>query len=340
METYLELIWYFVICASVMFYIVLDGFDLGVGCVHLFCKGDEERRVFLNAIGPVWDGNEVWLVVIGGALFAGFPMAYATLCSAFYTPIMILLAGIIFRAVAIEFRSKLESARWRKIWDGLFSLASIVMTFSFGVVLGNLVEGIPLDSKGDYLGTFSEFFTPFPVLIGLTAIALFSMHGIIYLVMKTENDLHEKLRRWVSPSILCFVILFAVLTMATLIYKPTMAVKIKEYPVLFLVPVLAILSFANVIRCSNQRKDGSAFLFSCLSIALLFVLFGLGTFPNIIQSSGITENSITIFNSASSVKTLKVILTVACIGVPLVLAYGIWIYHIFRGKVKMDHHSY
>ncbi len=337
---YLELIWYFIICGSVMFYIVLDGFDLGVGCVHLFCKKDEDRRIFLNAIGPVWDGNEVWLVVFGGALFAGFPIAYATLFSAFYTPMMILLAGIMFRAVAIEFRSKLESASWRKVWDVLFSVASIVMTLCFGVVLGNLVSGIPLNMQGDYLGTFFQFFTPYTLLTGVMAVALFSMHGVIYLVMKTEGEIQAQVRRWVNPSILFFVVVYGTLTMATLIYKPHMVTVIKNYPGLFSVAIVAMLSIANVVRLSNQKKDGMAFLFSCISIVLLFVLFGIGTFPNIIPSSGIVENSITVFNSASSEKTLKVLLIVACIGVPLVLAYGIWIYHIFRGKVKMDHHSY
>ena len=147
----LEVLWYCVICASVVFYTILDGFDLGVGMLHPFVKHNDERRVFLNAIGPVWDGNEVWIVIIGGALFSGFPMAYGVLFSAFYTPVMILLSGMIFRAVAIEFRSKIHNSAWRSIWDWIFSIGSYIIAFCIGILLANLVQGIPLDDEGEFL---------------------------------------------------------------------------------------------------------------------------------------------------------------------------------------------
>ena len=157
----LVFLWYLVVCGASVAYVVLDGFDLGVGMLHLFTKKDEERRLMLNAIGPVWDGNEVWIVIVGGALLAGFPAAYATLCSAFYTPLMIFLAGIIFRAIAIEFRSKLPHSKWRSCWDWVFFLGSFIIAFVLGVLLGNLVRGIPLDHEGEFLGTFWGFFTPY-----------------------------------------------------------------------------------------------------------------------------------------------------------------------------------
>src|SRR3972149_6423750 len=167
MNIALEVIWYWVIGLSVAMYVILDGFDLGVGMLHLFTKEDEERRIFLNAIGPVWDGNELWLVIVGGALFAGFPEAYATLFSSFYNLCMAFLAGIIFRSAAIEFRSKRGSKRWRNTWDRFFSFASFFIAFGLGVVLGNLIEGIPFDDQKSFSGTFSEFLRPYPILIGL-----------------------------------------------------------------------------------------------------------------------------------------------------------------------------
>lgn len=337
----LELIWYLVICISVIFYTVLDGFDLGVGCLHLFARDDTDRRVFLNAIGPVWDGNEVWLIIIFGGMFAGFPPVYATICSSFYTLMMIFIAGLMFRAVAIEFRSKHGSHAWRKTWDILFSVASFIIAFAIGIIMANLIHGLPINENGDFVGNFWGFFTPYTVLVGVTGVALFMMHGTTYLIMKTEGDLHDRIRNWVKPTILFFVICYVVTTLATLMYQPHMLNMMKESPWLFVVAVAAMLAIANVPRCVHHGKDGMAFLSSCFSIALLFILFGIGTFPNFVRSSIDPQNfSLTFLNSAASVKTLQVILTVALIGVPLVLAYGFWIYRVFRGKVRLDDTSY
>ncbi len=172
----LEVIWYSVFIVVVMGYIILDGFDLGVGALHPFARGDQERRIFLNAIGPVWDGNEVWLVILIGALFAGFPFAYATLLSAFYIPAMGLIAGLISRAVAIEFRSKRESRVWRSLWDWVFALGSMVIALGLGLALGNLVAGIPLDQYHEFTGNFLTFFRPYPVLVAVTTLAMLVMN--------------------------------------------------------------------------------------------------------------------------------------------------------------------
>jgi len=336
-----EHIWYLVLCASVIFYTVLDGFDLGVGALHLFARNDDERRVFLNAIGPVWDGNEVWLVIIFGGMFAGFPAAYATICEAFYTLIMILLAAVIFRAVAIEFRSKVENPSWRHIWDVIFSIASIVMAFAIGVIMGNLIQGIPLDHEGTFLGNFWGFFTPYTILLGFTSCSLFAMHGAVYLLMKTEGSLHDHIRKWINPSILVFLIFYVSATLATLLYMPHMMATMRTNPYLFIVALAAMLAIANVPRCIHRGWDGWAFLSSSSSIAFLFFLFGIGIYPNLVRSSLEPDAySLTLFNSAAGESTLKVIFTVACIGVPLVLAYGFWIYRIFSGKVKLGEMSY
>ncbi|MBI3211778.1 MAG: cytochrome d ubiquinol oxidase subunit II [Simkania negevensis] len=333
--------WYIVIGLSVILYAILDGFDLGVGILHLFVKTDLERRIFLNAIGPLWDGNEVWIVIIFGALFAGFPDAYASICSSFYTLMMILIFGVIFRAVAIEFRSKISSETWRDIWDFFFSIASLIIAFSIGILLGNLIQGIPIDQNGDFIGTFYSFFTPYPLLVGITSVTLFAMHGAVYLIMKTERELQAKLRKWVYPAILLFIVSYMVTTLATLVHMPHMIVMMKQVPVIFLVPAAAAISIAMTIRSTRKKKEGVAFMYSSLSIALLFSLFGVGTYPNLVRSTLSPEAySITLHNAGASHLNLKVVTIVALIGVPLVLAYGFWIYKIFHGKVKIDTSSY
>lgn len=333
--------WYLIICISVVFYVILDGFDLGVGCLHLFVKEDRDRRVFLNAIGPVWDGNEVWIVIIFGGLFAGFPPVYATLCSSFYTLIMILIAGLMFRAASIEFRSKHSSQRWRRLWDILFSAASYIIAFCISLMLGNLIEGIAIDKSGHFVGSFRDFFTPYTVLIGFTGIFLFMMHGTAYLLMKTEGELQERVRKWLLPMLIAFLICYVVVTTLTLFYRPHMISLMRNMPILFSIGILALTAIANIPYWVYRRCNGWAFIASCVSIALLFALFGLGTFPYMIRSTiDPVRFSLTFFNAASSETTLRIILVIAAIGVPLVIAYGFWIYRIFSGKVRLDETSY
>ncbi len=337
----LDIIWYFVIVLSVICYAMLDGFDLGVGLLHPFAKTDHERRIFLNAIGPVWDGNEVWLVIAVGALFAGFPEVYATVFSAFYIPTMILLMGLIFRAVSIEFRSKSESKLWRFIWDGLFAFGSFVIAFGLGVVLGNLIEGIPLDKDHNYVGTFALFLRPYSLLMGVTTVALFMMHGINFLVMKTEGELHAKLRQWAPRSISFFIVTYVALTIATAYVHPQMMARMRMYPAFFLIPLLAFLTIICIPLLTRRKLDGSAFLSSCLSIALLLSLFSIGTYPYMVRSTLDPEqNSLLIGNSAASSLTLKILLLIVVIGIPMVLGYGFYVYRLFRGKVKIESTSY
>ncbi|MDN3507196.1 MAG: cytochrome d ubiquinol oxidase subunit II [Simkaniaceae bacterium] len=337
----LALIWYFVIILAMICYAMLDGFDLGVGLLHLFAKDDRDRRIFLNAIGPVWDGNEVWLVIVGGALFAGFPDVFATLCSTFYIPVMVLLMGLIFRAVSIEFRSKHESKRWRKCWDVVFALGSLVISFGVGVVLGNLIYGIPLDADNNFTGTFSDFIHPYALLVGVTTVALFAMHGAIFLVMKTEGALHEKVRSLVPRCIGFFLIMYILITVTAVYYRPYMIDPMRAYPILYLVPLIALVAIISVPFLMQKKWDGWAFVSSSLSIAGLLSLAAIGTFPYMIRSTVHTQtNSLTIYNSASSELTLKVLLIIVAIGVPLVLAYGFYVYRTFRGKVELDATSY
>ena len=336
----LNTIWFVLLTVLLAGYAILDGFDLGVGALHLLVKKDEERRVFLNAIGPVWDGNEVWLVTGGGALFAAFPEVYATVFSGFYLPFMLLLFALIFRAVAIEFRGKHEAAAWRRTWDTSFSVASLVSSLLLGVAFGNIIWGIPLDPDMEYRGGFLALLHPYALLMGLTTVALFMMHGCIYLVLKTEGELHNKVRGWVNNTIIFFIICYAMTTMATLVYAPHMSDRFKAHPALFLAPVLTMLAIANIPRQIHRGRDFYAFLSSCAGMAGLMALFAIGVFPNLVLSRPDAQYSLTVYNAASSPKTLGIMLIIAAIGVPLVLAYTASIYYIFRGKVKLDATSY
>lgn len=339
--TSLEFIWFSIFVVLVTGYAILDGFDMGVGMLHLFSKQDRERRILLNSIGPIWDGNEVWLVTAGGALFAGFPDVYATLFSAFYTPLMALLCALIFRAVAIEFRSKQPMLWWRRIWDVMFSAASFAMAFILGVTLGNLIRGIPLDAYKEFTGDLGTIFNPYALLVGVLAVALFMMHGSIFIVMKTEGELHDRMRRRVNPCIIFFIMCYAITTAATLIYMPHMVQAIQERPFFFLIAIFNMLAIANIPREIAKGHDGWAFLSSCCNIVCLMALYGIGTYPYAIRALNDPEAlSLSIYNSSSSLKTLQILLIIAVIGVPLVISYTIAIYWIFRGKVKLESTSY
>jgi cytochrome d ubiquinol oxidase subunit II len=337
----LQILWYVVLGFCALFYVILDGFDLGVGALHLLAKGDRNRRIMINSIGPVWDGNEVWIVVVIGGLMGGFPNAYATVLSGFYTPIMLLLAGLMFRASAIEFRSKHDAPRWRSFWDVVFCVASLIVGFVLGLILGNLIIGIPLNAQQDFVGSSISFFNPYSILIGFTSISLFAMHGSIYLAMKTEGDMHAQIRRWIPYTIGVFFFLYSAVTLATFIYVPHMTRFLENNYYLFILPLLSFLAIINIPRQIHKGQDGWAFISSCASIAGLLALFSFGTFPYLLPSTIDPEtNSLTIYNSSSSQGTLKILMTIAIIGVPMVLAYGVWVYHTFRGKVKLDKSSY
>ncbi len=336
----LNTVWFVLIGVLFTGYVMLDGFDLGIGALHLFTATDEERRVMLNSIGPVWDGNEVWLVTGGGALFAAFPIVYATVFSGFYMAFVLLLVALIFRGVAIEFRGKRASARWRHGWDIGFGVGSIVSSLLIGIAMGNIAWGIPLNDRGQFTGSFLTLLHPYALLLGVTALALFMMHGAIYGVMKTEGPLHDKLRGWVNNCIIFFIICYALTTMATLLYVPHMAARIRANPWLFSVAVVNMLAIANIPREIQRRQDFLAFLSSCAAMVSLMTLFGLEMYPNLIYSNPDPAHSLTITNAASSPKTLGIMFTIALIGVPLVIAYTLSIYWIFRGKVRLDRASY
>jgi cytochrome d ubiquinol oxidase subunit II len=345
METFLSLdypTWWFLVVGGLFSgYAILDGFDFGAGAWHLLFKKEENRRIALNAVGPVWDGNEVWLVIGGGALFAGFPVLYASMFSAMYTPFMLFLFFIIMRAVSIEFRSKEEMSWWRKMWDIMYSISSIMLALLLGVVLGNVLQGLAIDQNFEYQGgPFFDFLSPYSLMVGVTTVALFMTHGAIYLLMKTEGKLYERLKLFLRNGIIFFIVSFSLTTLYTLIYLPHLSDSFKSSPQLFLVPVLAFLCIANIPRLASKSKYRLAFLFSSLTMSLLLILVAIELYPTLLISTIDPANSITIYNAASSEKSLSIMLTIVVIGAPLVLAYTIFVYNTFKGKVVIDETSY
>jgi cytochrome d ubiquinol oxidase subunit II len=322
-------------------YAVLDGFDLGLGALYLFVNDDTERRVLLNAIGPVWDGNEVWLVTGGGALFASFPDVYATVFSGFYMALMLLLAMLIFRAVAIEFRSKETWPWWRRIWDFSFAASSVTSALLLGVTLGNVAYGVPLGADHEFHGTLLTLLNPYALLVGVTTVALFAMHASIYAVMKTEGELHAKIRAWiVNYTVPLFVICYVATTMVTLLYVPQMTDHIRNQPEFFVIGLLNMLAIANIPRELYHGRDFVAFISSCLSIIFMMGLFGLGVFPYLLPSTPNFQYGLTIYNASSSSKTLGIMLIIALLAIPMVVSYTVSIYWVFRGKVRLNSKSY
>jgi cytochrome d ubiquinol oxidase subunit II len=333
-------LWFLVVGGLFSGYAILDGFDLGAGALHLFFKQEKSRRVALNAVGPVWDGNEVWLVIGGGSLFAGFPVLYASLFSAMYIPFMLFLAFLIFRAVSIEFRGKEPMKWWRNLWDISYCISSTMLAFLLGVVLGNVLKGVKLGPGYEFSGHWLEFINPYSVLVGITTLALFIMHGAIYLTMKTEGQLYTKVTRLVRNAIIFFIVSYSIVTLFTLVYIPHLSDDFKNSPELFIVPLLAFLSIANVPRLVSKQKYMQAFIFSALTMSLLLILVAIELYPVLILSTIDPEFNLTVYNAASSEKALGIMLTISAIGAPLVLIYTIFVYRTFWGKVKLDETSY
>jgi len=337
----LAVIWFALEGVLLVGYAVLDGFDLGVGILHPFvARTDEEKRISMNSIGPLWDGNEVWLVTFGGALFAAFPEAYATVFSGFYTAFMLLLVALISRAVSLEFRSKIRSPGWRGFWDWAFFAGSALASLLFGVAVGNAMLGLPLDAEGNFYGTVLDQLGPYPVLVGLMTVALFAMHGGLFLYLKTEGPFQRRLRDWMWRTWGLFLVLFMLATIATVAFIPRATENFERWPWAAVVVVAAVLAVANIPRCLYWDRPGQAFASSAVVIATLVMLFGLALYPNLVTASNDAAHSVTIFNAASSPKTLGIMLIIAAIGMPFVLTYSGIIYWTFRGKVRLGEHSY
>lgn len=332
--------WFLLIGALISGYGILDGFDLGAGALHLFFRKEQSRRIALNAIGPVWDGNEVWLVIGAGALFAAFPLVYGTILSVFYLPFILFLVALIFRAISIEFRSKEPMHWWHQLWDVSYSVSSIVISLLLGLVLGNLIQGLPLTAKHEFVGRLRDFFNPYAGLIAITVLSLFMMHGAMYLLMKTEDRLYARLTIIANNTSKFFILCFIATSNATLIYVPHMTRIFKAHPELFVLPMGAVLIVLNIRRSIEKRQYRRGFISSSITTALLLILFAMGLYPNLVLSSIDPKGNISIYEAASSDNSLRTMLLFAAIGMPLVATYTVFMFWTFRGKVRLEEHSY
>ncbi len=336
----LQLIWFIIVGVLFYGYAILDGFDLGTGVIQLFIKGDTNRRLTLNAAGPVWDGNEVWLISGGGALFVAFPYVYDTVFSGFYLAFILLLAILTFRVVAVKFRNKQPMVWWRKGWDCAFALSSLLAALFIGVTIGNLTRGIPLDADGNFTGTFFSLLNPYSLLSGATTVMLFAVHGGIYLLMKTQDELRLQIRKILFPCMGIFSALILAYMAVTLMYVPRATEALERVPALYEVAGGAFFCLLLIWLLIVKDKAGVAFISSCAIIACMMTIFGVTMFPNLVYSIPEPKNSLTIYSASSGKESLTVMTWIAMVGIPVVLVYSIAIYCALRGKVKLNAHSY
>jgi cytochrome bd ubiquinol oxidase subunit II len=328
-----QTLWFVLILVLLRGYSLLDGFDLGIATLLPFLgKTKEEKDVLINSIGPVWDGNEVWLITGGGALFAAFPHAYATAFSGFYIAMMLVLFALIFRAVSMEFRAYDEARAL--IWEKAFIAGSALAALLFGVALGNVVYGVPLDNRMEFTGNFFTLLRPVPLIFGITGFAAVLLQGATYAIMKTEGELRERAFRVVN-------ILTAVNLITALVYFITIIFAFDDMATnwMFYLAVLFTLLWLSAIFFSVKHKNDSApFWESSFAFIGLWMVAAAVHFPNLIKASNDQLLNITIYNSSTSLQTLKLMSVIALVGMPIVIAYTIFVYRIFKGKAKASVH--
>jgi cytochrome d ubiquinol oxidase subunit II len=337
---FLATTWFVLLGVLFTGYALLDGFDLGAGVVHLFvARTDLERRQVLNSIGPVWDGNEVWLITAGGALFAAFPIVYATVFSGFYLAMMLVLASLILRAISIEYRGKETAKWWRAGWDLGFSVGSGLVALLLGVALGNLLHGVALDSGGVYRDGLIGLLNPFSLVVGVLTLALAAQQGSAWLVLKTEGDLNARAHRAQIAAQIVVVIAWLGATVLAFAGNLPAVGNFKTNIAAWIGPVLVVNAIVFGLRATVMGQQFRAFVCSSLTIAALAITAGAALYPNLVPAA-VDSRSLTIANAHSSDLTLQVMLVVALFGMPVVIGYTSYIYWKFKGKVRLDEASY
>jgi cytochrome d ubiquinol oxidase subunit II len=319
-------------------YALLDGFDLGVGAVLLLRWTKEERDLLVASICPVWDGNQVWLLAIADVLFGAFPLVFVTVFSGFYIVFMLVLVAIIARTVAIEYRHMRPSSRWLRFWDYTLGGGCLALALLLGVAVGNILRGAPIGAEFAWKGNFLGLLNPYAILIGVTICTLFTMHGAVYLRMKTDGELSDRINRIALRIYVVFLLLFAVSVAATAHVSPSLFRKVGNHAFLGLAALLAA-ALASVPLVIRSEIKGAPFISSSAIIASLIALIALSTYPVLIPSIVSPELSLTIYNAASSQPTLLVMLIVACIGMPIMLGYTFAVYRIFKGPARLPSRS-
>ncbi len=335
--TTLNGIWFLLAGVFLVGYALTDGFDLGSGVLHLFTKDEDNRKIMMNAIGPVWDGNEVWLIAGGGMLFAAFPVVYAVSFSAFYLAMFIVLWALILRAVSFEYRNQKESKKWKTFWDIAYWIGNFVPAVLFGVAVGNAVYGIPIDQKGVYHGTFLTLLRPVPLSMGVVSLFMFMMHGTAYLMLKTEGKTFEFAKRWAIISFIGFVISLMVADFFLIAFKSELYNNFFEYPLFWIAPLILIagiiIYFRNLVIAEKYNR---VIYGSVLTILGSVLTIAFATYPVFIRSSISDAYNLTIWNSASSKITLTVMLVATIIFLPIVIGYTAYVYRVFKGKVSKE----
>ena len=322
-------IWFLLIAVLWIGYFVLEGFDFGLGILLPFLgRTDGQRRALINAIGPVWDGNEVWVLVAGGATFAAFPYWYATLFSGFYLALFLILAALIIRGVAFEYRGKRDSAAWRKGWDWAIFLGSAVPALLWGVAFANIVAGVPIDKNMEFTGNLLTLLNPFALLGGVVTLTLFMTHGAAYIALKTEGELRERANR-------ALVVIGLVAAVAAVLFLAWTQIQ-SLVVVSAVASVLAALALVGALLANLLKREGWAFIGTALTIALAVVALFLHLYPNVMPSSTNSAFNLTITNASSTDLTLTIMTIVAVIFTPLVLLYQGWTYWIFRQRISAD----
>jgi len=346
----METLWFMVVAVMVAAYVVLDGFDLGAGVIYPFvAKTSAERRMILRAIGPVWDGNEVWLLAAGGTLYFAFPQLYASSFSGFYLPLMIVLWLLMLRGIGIEFRAHMESPVWQGFFDVIFFVSSALLTIFFGAALGNVIRGVPLGPDGYFfeplwtdfrVGAHPGILDWYTVMAGVVALVTLTAHGALYVVTKTEGDLNLRARRVALGAWPVQVLLTVVSLIATYSIKPQVMDNYREHPIGMLIPLAVAASLAAMIGATLKGKEKPAFVASSFYIASMLVGAAFALYPVVLPASTDPGYSLTIYNSAAGHHGLVVGITWWCLGFVLALAYFVFIFRMFRGKVRLEGGGY
>ncbi len=329
----LQTVWFFIWGLLWAIFFMTDGFDFGIGTLYPFLgKSERDKNVMIHAVGPLWDGNEVWLITAAGVTFAAFPIVYAVMFSSLYSALMLILFALILRGVSFEFRNQVDNPTWKKVWDTCIFVGSFLPAFLFGVAFGNIFQGIPIDQNGVYHGTLLTLLNPYGLLTGVLFVCLFIVHGALWLLIKSDGDLAERTEKLVGVLWLVLTGVAVVFLGASYVFTPLW----KNYfvtPILFLVPVISVTAIFGIKYFLTKQAFFKAWVASALTIVSCTFFGIIGLFPNMFPSSIDAEYSLTAFNASSSPLTLKIILIVALLFVPIIIAYQAWAYKLFSGTV-------
>ena len=336
----LPIIWFILWGVLWAVYFMLDGFDLGLGTLMPFLsKDDTDRRIIYRAMGPFWDGNEVWLITAGGVTFAAFPTTYAVMFSGLYSALMLILFALIFRGVSLAFRGEVDSPRWKAFWDGCLVLGSFLPALLFGVAFANIFRGLPIDAGGIYQGTLLTLLNPYGLLGGVLFVCLFLVHGSLWLAVKTEGALQARAGAMAARLWPVLLVVADMFLLGTRTQTPLFGNYLAR-PILLLIPTLAVASLIYTYVLIRKSAWWKAWFASSLTIVSITLFGVVGLYPNLFPSSLAPAASLTAFNSASSPLTLKIMLGVALTFVPLVIAYQTWVHFLFKGKVREQDVTY